>query len=767
MADTPFVILIVDDTPANLFTLEALLRRLEGCVVVQAQSGEAALRATLEQTIDLVLLDVQMPGMDGYATAQHLKMTARTRDIPIVFVTAVYKNEEFIQRGYAVGAVDYLVKPLDENLLLNRVRLYRSLWEREVALRAALEKLKERSETSFRELFEGSMDAIVLMDLERGFVDCNTRAVQLFGCATKAQLLQAPPGALSPPVQPDGRASVEAARETLRRALAEGRAQCEWVHLRADGTPFTVDVLFSPLDWQGGRVVQGSMRDITERKRLEEALVHYKDHLEEEVQVRTAELVLVRDAAEAANRAKSAFLANMSHELRTPLNAILGFSSLLRKDAHLPPTQHEQVDIISRSGEHLLSLINDILEMSRIEAGRVHLERAPFDVAALVRDVTDQLRGRAQARGLTFTVTRATELPRFLLGDEARMRQVLVNLVGNAVKFTLRGGVTVRFGARPAGAPEVLWLEVEDTGPGITAADQQRLFQPFVQLGKQAADNQGTGLGLALTRQYVQLMGGTLGVVSEPGQGACFRVEVPWAAASAQDVAQTGPVDPGDVVGAAPNQPAFRVLIVEDHRENQLLLSQLMERVGLAVKVAANGEQAITLFQDWQPHLIWMDRRMPVMDGVAATRAIRALPGGQAVKIVAVTASALLEQRDELLQAGMDGVVRKPYRFGELYGCLTAQLGLRYVYAGAPPAPASATPEVLTPARLAVLPGALRVELREALESLDGERIEAALGQVAAYDVGLQQVLSRLSGDYDYPAILKALPRDESVERVE
>ena len=499
--------------------------------------------------------------------------------------------------------------------------------------------------------------------------------------------------------------------------------------------------------------------EIGERKRAEEELRRYKDHLEEEVQQRTADLVLARNAAEAANRAKSVFLASMSHELRTPLNAILGFSSMMRKDALLPEEQRENLDIINRSGEHLLTLINDVLEMAKIEAGRVQLESSPFDLGGLVRDVTDMMHVRAQEKGLQLLVDQSSEFPRYIKGDEARLRQVLINLVGNAVKFTDQGGVTVRLGVRPHAMQQRLLIEVEDSGIGIKAEDQQRIFEPFMQVGK-AATQKGTGLGLTITRQFVQLMGGTIGVESTPGTGSTFRVELPVDKVDAADVIKPESAGRGEIVGLVPGQPEYRILIVEDQLENQLLLARLMKSVGFEVKVAENGKRALALFQSWRPHLIWMDRRMPVMDGLEATRRIRELPGGREVKIVAVTASAFMEQRNEMLNAGMDDFVRKPYRFNEIYECLAKQLGVQYTYAGMREAEEAAEVK-LTREMLEVLPPGLRSELRDALESLEGERIAAVIRQAAAHDSKLSRTLSRLADNFDYPAILSALERTD------
>ena len=465
------------------------------------------------------------------------------------------------------------------------------------------------------------------------------------------------------------------------------------------------------------------------------------------------ELRKARDAAEAANKAKSVFLANMSHELRTPLNAILGFSSMIRKDAQFPDSQQRNLEIINRSGEHLLNLINDVLDMAKIEAGRIQLEESQFDLGGIVRDVTDMMSVRARDKGLQLLVDQSSEFPRFIVGDEARLRQALINLIGNALKFTEQGGVTLRLGTQQNAVAHLL-IEVEDTGSGIAPEDQQRIFEPFVQLGEQG-DNKGTGLGLTITRQFVQLMGGHLTLESTLGKGSLFRLDLPLTEVKEVDIAKPKEAKQGEVLSLAPGQPSYRVLIVEDQLENQLLLSQLMENIGLQAKIAKNGKQGVQLFQSWRPHLIWMDRRMPIMDGIEATQAIRQLPEGKEVKIVAVTASAFMEQRDEMIGAGMDDFVRKPYRANEIYQCLSKHLGVKYIYEGVPDAEKIAP--ALTPQMLAVLPEVLRSELKKALESLERERIAAVIERVADHDRQLHKVLTQLTDNFDYPAILNAL----------
>ncbi|GBG14729.1 ATPase [Novimethylophilus kurashikiensis] len=551
------------------------------------------------------------------------------------------------------------------------------------------------------------------------------------------------------------------------RAYAEGEIQAalrgereyapEFRIVRPDGTIRNIKASSKTFYDDEGKPIRmiGTNYDLTSMRKAEEELRKYKDHLEDEVEQRTTDLVLARNAAEAANNAKSVFLANMSHELRTPLNAILGFSSLMRNDPDLSQSHRENLDIINRSGEHLLTLINDVLEMSKIEAGRVQLNNEAFNVGNMVRDVMDMMEIRSREKGLRLILDQSSQFPSYIKADEARLRQILINLVGNAVKFTQQGGVTVRLGVL-APLKDKLLIEVEDTGPGISIEEQQHLFQPFVQLGKPDAQK-GTGLGLAITRQYAQLMGGTVGVNSTPGVGSTFRVELPFEKVDQVEIVIPQTVDAGEVVGLAPGQPDYRVLIVEDQLENRMLLVQLMQHLGIACKTAENGEEAVRLFEAWRPQLIWMDRRMPVMDGIEATRKIRALPDGGKVKIVAVTASVFTEQREEMLQAGMDDFVRKPYRFSEIYACLARQLGVRYLYEQGKGAEHETLGETLAPKRFMILPNELRQSLRQALESLDTERIDAVIEEVGHYDLRLQKTLSTFAGNFDYPAILRPL----------
>jgi signal transduction histidine kinase/ligand-binding sensor domain-containing protein/DNA-binding response OmpR family regulator len=382
-----------------------------------------------------------------------------------------------------------------------------------------------------------------------------------------------------------------------------------------------------------------------------------------------------RRKAQEANRAKSVFLSNISHELRTPLNAVLGFAQLMERDEQMSPEHRDNLAVILRSGEHLLSLINDVLSFAKIEAGRLTLAEQPFELRRLVRDVEDMVRVRADAKRLRFDVEVETPLP-MVSGDESRVAQVLLNLLGNAVKFTDRGWVRL----------QVAWNDgvgrfaVEDTGCGISAKELEQLFEPFVQASGGRRQLEGTGLGLAISHKLVGLMGGELEVVSEPGRGSVFAFSVALPAASgAQAISRRG-----RVTGLAPGQPTPRVLIADDAAENRDLMVRLLVPAGLDVRAVEDGEQAVAAWASWRPHLVLMDIRMPVLDGYGANQRIRqAEAESQSPRhtvIIALTASAFEHDRRRMLTSGFDDVLTKPFRSPALFDLLAEWLDLNFLY---------------------------------------------------------------------------------------
>ena len=367
------------------------------------------------------------------------------------------------------------------------------------------------------------------------------------------------------------------------------------------------------------------------------------------------------------------------------MNAILGFSQLMLRDQDLTPRQCQYLGTINRSGEHLLALINDVLEMSKIEAGRTTLNPSTFDLPVLLKDLEMMFRVRTDEKKLSFAVETIGNVPRYIVTDINKLRQVFINVLGNAVKFTEQGGIGLRVsvGGRSAAEP-FLQVEVEDTGPGISPDEQGKLFRHFEQTitGQQAGT--GTGLGLAISQEFVRLMGGAITVNSQVGKGSVFLIQLPLKEGEA--LAVQAKDKPRQVLRLQPGQATCRVLIADDVEDNRQLLAQLLGPVGFEIRLATNGAEAVHEFEVWRPHLILMDFRMPVMDGHEAIRRIRAIAGGKDSKIIAVTASAMDENRQELIAIGADDFISKPFREMDLFQKIHDHAGVEYVYVEEPAA---------------------------------------------------------------------------------
>ena len=492
----------------------------------------------------------------------------------------------------------------------------------------------EAERQKYQTLFETNSDAVVILD-EKGFTDCNPATLTLFGMDSVATFLETPISKLGAPIQANGMPAHDHARQAILQARNTGHAVMEWLGRRQDGSVFSAEIALHAMELEGKPVIQAIMRDVSERLAAEAA----KE--------------AAREAAVQMARAKSAFVANVSHEIRTPMHGILGMSGLLLKTP-LDGRQREYASTLRSSAESLLTIINDILDFSKIEAGKLSIEQVAFSPLALAQGVAALFKARALEKNLQLTLSLPDDAPAALLGDPTRIRQILLNLVDNAIKFTHQGEVELRVKFETGDDGIGCQFSVQDSGIGMNGETQARLFQAFSQADSSTTRRYGgTGLGLAVSSQMAGLMGGRLTVESEPGKGSCFTL-------SLQLPLTTLPL------AELPAKPVIQlqghILMVEDHPVNQKVLSHQLREMGLQYAVATNGTQALDLLSSEVFDLVLMDWQMPEMDGLEATRRIRQLPTDiRHIPIIALTANANAGFREACLVAGANDYLSKPY----------------------------------------------------------------------------------------------------------
>jgi PAS domain S-box-containing protein len=610
------------------------------------------------------------------------------------------------------------------------------LKETEAALR--------QSEAKMRAVLEAIPDLVLLTDRHgQGLAYHNGGEVLLLKRTVGQQDNQSVYDVLPEPVAQERMRCIHKALETRELQTHEyelcinGETRCEEARIVASSADEAVVFV----------------RDITEAKRREAVRQQFE-----------AELRQAKEAAEAANQAKSTFLSQISHELRSPLNTLLGYAQLLARGSNLTPTQHEYLEVLDRSGNHLAQIINDVLSLARIEAGQVTLKPGIVHLPDLLTSVRLIFQMRAKVKGLQIRLHAAANLPHWIEADEGKLRQVLINLLDNAIKFTPQGSITLSVTLQ---SPSTLQFAVTDTGVGIAPEDLSSIFEAFLQTESGERSHQGSGLGLAISAQLVQLMGGEICAESQLGQGATLHFTLPFKPAESDFVRESavqGDRHPNTVVRLAPDQPQYRILVADDIEANARLAEQWLTLAGFEVEIARNGAEAIEQWQKFAPHLIWMDVRMPQIDGLAATARIRALEQEQphSTKIIAVSATAFEEERQRALATGCSDFVSKPYSEDVLLNTLQRHLGAKYHYeqigtevggraahlrSAAAPMLTAADFQGISPEWVAQLNWAARVAREESIQQL--------LDQIPAERQALRDAIAYLAKNFRFEQLIE------------
>lgn len=652
--DYPVNILLVDDRPENLMAIEAVLED-EPYRLIRAYSGPEALKCLLREEIAVILMDVQMPGMDGFETASHIQAYERSQHIPILFISANSKEARHLFAGYSAGAIDYMIKPFVPHILKAKIQAFVRLYDMQKSLQRQAEELESindhlvrttarlaKAEAQARIVMETSLDAVLVFDRQGAIVKANPATEKLFGYS---------PDAL------EGERLCRLLPELAKRdAMPLFDKLGEFEALRRDGTTFPAEVQLgrSP---DKAALLACTIRDITERKQAEISLIESKE------------------IAERASQAKSQFLSFMSHEIRNPLNGVIGMMDLLLESG-LQPEQRELADMILQSGNAIVSIMNDVLDYSKLESGRMEMEEEPFLLKGCLEQVRDIFTAQLREKRLDYIAVVDPGLPAILQGDVSRLQQILLNLVGNAVKFTSEGGIYILVNeAGRSGDTIAVEFTVKDTGVGIPGSLKDRMFRPFAQgSASTSRDYGGSGLGLAISKTLTEMMGGEIRIEDgeEPGCTIVFTVKLrvcrePGAYRQMEQALRLLEED------ARENVQAQRILMVEDRKENQKLLQHMLHHLGHTVEVASNGEEALrALGKGGKYDMVLADIHMPVLNGVEMGRRWQQMRHEEHnPTLIALTADMREELESACLEAGFAEVVRKPIRMESLKQLLT------------------------------------------------------------------------------------------------
>ena len=663
-------------------------------------------------------------------------------DIILKHVQQSLETQQLIKLEYSldIGGTeqwfDGRISPMSENSVVFVARY--------ITARKRAEETLRKSEEKYRAIFEHANDMIFIA--QDGRVAFANPALVNFLGYSHVEIASKP---FTEFIHPDDR-EIVLTRYKKRKTGEDVETGYQFRALTASGEQRWVIINSSVLDWDGQPSTLNFLTDITKQKLAEE------------------ELIAAKEQAETANRAKSTFLANMSHELRTPLNSILGFAHLVAHNPEIPPEELENLNIIHRSGTHLLTLINQVLDLSKIEASRVSIENSCFDLFHLLDELENMLSLRADKKNLSLTFDCNGDVPRYICTDEIKLRQVLINLIGNAIKFTDEGFVKLRIAltGMDTKSPSclsshcLLQFEIEDTGLGIAPEEIEHLFEAFGQGSSGREVREGTGLGLVISHEFVKLLGGEINLASEVGKGSKFIFNIPVQVVNAEDIAPKLPTS--NVIALEPGQPCYRMMIVDDKWDNRNLLFKLLKPFSFELREAVNGKEAIDILETWEPHLIWMDMRMPVMDGYEATKKIRTLTSlAQQPVVIAVTASVFEEKREEVLTAGCNDIVLKPFKESEIIEMLKKHLDVRFINNKREREPEKVSSRIrnweISPEEFHALPMEIVLKLKESVAVLEIDITLNVIEEIRGQNQQLAAALQKNVKEYRFDTLQKLL----------
>ncbi len=654
-------VLLVDDRPEGLLALEAALGSSE-YNLVKASSGKEALACLLNDDFAVILLDVQMPEMDGFETATIIKSRDRTKGIPILFITAIDKDSTYIYKGYETGAVDYLLKPFDPAILRSKVAVFADIFRKNEEIKRqaellrqneriqreqALSRLELESLQRYRDLAD-AIPHIVWRAYPDGTLDYFNRVWSEFTGLTLEQSTGAGWQAAFHPMDKD---RLMALWHKAMESQSKFEVECR-VRRTQDGSYRWHLIRVVPEMGKTGRITAwlGTGTDIDDRRQVED------------------DMRRAREAALEASRLKSEFLANISHEIRTPINGIIGMTDLLL-DTSLNEEQFQFAKTVIDSSHTLLAIVNDVLDFSKVEAGKIDIEKVDFALRSAIEGPADLMKAKAGEKRLSLMTHISPDIPYALSGDPGRLGQIVLNLIGNAIKFTANGSVVVRvtLESPPDSEPVVLKFSVTDTGIGLSNEAKQRLFRPFTQAdGSTVRKYGGTGLGLSISKNLVELMGGTIGVDSTEGKGSTFWFTLPFERAKQA---------PHEVDKGVENVKGARVLVVDDDVHTSDIIQSYARAWGMPTESARNGEEALSLLRRevaaGRPFdIACVDQDMPNMNGFALAAAIRADASLSRTRLVLVTAHYDKGIESRALAAGFSAYLSKPFRQSQLFNCI-------------------------------------------------------------------------------------------------